>query len=388
MRDKKENLRRGFSTGSCLAAAALGAWRILQSEAPEEAEAAKRVELLFPDGSRRELELFAVFREAGCGVAVIRKDAGDDPDITDRALFKVRLWESGGRPGRAAGFFDHRLSCGRARLIVRAAGGVGLVTRPGLDVEIGRWAINPVPLRMLAENLARAGCGHRPATWQIEVSIPDGRRLARKTLNPVLGIVDGLSLLGTTGYVEPYSHRAYIETIRILLRGARRAGCREVALCTGGRTARSVARDCPGLPDYAIVRIADFIADGLRLADECGFARVVVACMVGKLYKYAAGIEYTHAHTVRYDCSALAVLAARVGIAAEKVFALRAAASVREALTRLEADEIEIIYTHLGRLALGELRRWCGRPELELRLYDPRGRLLRIWNKNDFEVSR
>ena len=369
-RDGKE-LRRGFSSGSCLTAAALGAWRALVGEG----SGPESVELLMPDGGGCVIPLRAAFRVAGCGVGVVRKEAGDDPDVTDQALFKVSLCES----SQSAGFFDLQLTCGRARLILSGAMGLGLVTRPGLDAEIGRWAINPVPQRMLVENLERAGCGARKGVWRLEIAIPDGQRLAAKTLNPVLGVVDGISVLGTSGYVEPYSHQAYIDTIRILLKGARRAGCREVALCTGGRTAKAVARDRPGLPEYAIVRIADFIAASLKLAAEFGFEQVVVACMVGKLYKYAAGITYTHAHTRRSDCGLLAGLAARLGIAEEKVFALRGAGSVREAFAILTPREQRRIEDELGRRAFAELRQWLGRARLELRLYSPRGESLGVW---------
>jgi len=232
---------------------------------------------------------------------------------------------------------------------------------------------------MLVKNLRRAGCGDKPETCHLEISIADGRRLAAKTLNPVLGVVDGISILGTSGYVEPYSHAAYIKTIRILLQGARRAACREIALCTGGRTARAIKRDCPGLPEYAVVRIADFIAESLQLAAESGFERVVVACMAGKLYKYSAGFSYTHAHTVRYGCEDLAAIAAGIGVAGSTAARIRRCGSVREAFSHLGDSEIDRVEQELGRRALSELKRWLGKASLELRLYSPRGRLIKVW---------
>ncbi len=370
MPESEKKLRRGISTGACLAAGAVGAWLARRGR-----PAGRRVEVLFPDGSRHQIGLCDAFSLAGCGVAVVRKDAGDDPDITDGALFKVSLCETGTPPG----FYDHRLVCGQALLLLRGGPGIGLVTRPGLDTNRGFWAINPVPRQMLVDNLRAHGLGREKGTYLVAVEAPDGARLAAKTLNPVLGVVDGLSILGTSGYVEPYSHRAYIETIRILLRGARRAGCRTAALCTGGRTARAVARDPPELPDYAIIRIADFIADSLKLAAEFEFDRVIVACMAGKLYKYSAGLEYTHAHTVRSDCGRLAQLAGEIGIDRDRVEACRGSGSVREAMTGLRPDEISKIYELLGRQALAELTKWFGREAVELRLYDPRGALLRVW---------
>ena len=370
MPEPEKKLRRGIATGACLAAGAVGAWLAREGE-PEP----RRAEVLFPDGSRHEIGLFDAYSLAGCGIAVVRKDAGDDPDITDGALFKVTICESDCPPG----FYDHRLVCGRARLLLRGGPGIGLVTRPGLDTDSGFWAINPVPRRMLVDNLEACGLGRQKKTYLVLVEAPDGVRLAAKTLNPVLGVVDGLSILGTSGYVEPYSHQAYIETIRILLKGARRAGCRTAALCTGGRTARAVARDHPELPDHAIIRIADFIADSLKLAAEFEFDRVIVACMAGKLYKYSTGLEYTHAHTVRSDCGRLAQLAADIGVDRRRVEVCRRSGSVREAMTGLRPDEISEIYERLGRQALAELTKWFGREAVELRLYDPRGALLKEW---------
>ncbi len=370
----RKELRRGFSTGTCLSAAALGAWRAWRERGGGGRENPVAVRL--PDGDCLEIYLRSCFFTAGRGVGVVCKEAGDDPDVTDQLLLKAALFAS----TRPPGFFDCQLPCGRALLVVRGLFGVGLVTRLGIDAEIGHWAINPVPKKMLVENLLRAGCGEEPGTYQLEISLPDGRRLAKKTLNPVLGVVDGLSILGTSGYVEPYSHAAYIKTIRILLEGAKRAGCREVALCTGGRTARAVKRDCPGLPEYAIVRIADFIADSMKLAAEFEFERIIVGCMIGKLYKYSAGLEYTHAHTVRYGCRDLAEIAARVGVDGEVAALVARAGSVREAFSHLGPPAADQVENELGRKALAGLGNWAGAAALELRLYTPDGMLRKVWH--------
>ncbi|MEA3348876.1 MAG: cobalt-precorrin-5B (C(1))-methyltransferase CbiD, partial [Pseudomonadota bacterium] len=299
-RKVKIDLKRGFSTGACVAAAAVGAWLSLNKKEPGDV-----VELLFPDGSQHPFKLFTSCRDQGCGVAVVCKDAGDDPDITDKALFKVRMCETERLPQSC----DYELACDKARIILHGGLGIGLVTRPGLDVEPGKWAVNPIPRQMIIDNLKAAGCGLESCSYRLTIEIPDGERLAQKTLNPLLGVVGGISVLGTSGYVEPYSNSAYIKTIKILLSGAQRAGCRVAALCTGGRTAKALGRDFPEMPEFAIVRIADFIADSLKIAEEIGFEKVIVACMAGKLYKYSAGLEYTHAHTVRYGCQDLADIA-------------------------------------------------------------------------------
>ena len=369
-RKVKTDLKRGFSTGACVAAAAVGAWLRLNKKEP-----VNTVELLFPDGSRHPFKLFASCRDQGFGIAVVRKDAGDDPDITDKALFKVSMCETWALPQSC----DYELDCDKARIILNGGLGVGLVTRPGLDAEPGKWAVNPIPQQMIIDNLKAAGCGHEPRSYRLTIEIPDGERLAQKTLNPLLGVVGGISVLGTSGYVEPYSNSAYIKTIKILLSGAQRAGCRVAALCTGGRTAKALGRDFPEMPEFAIVRIADFIADSLKIAEEIGFERVIVACMAGKLYKYSAGLEYTHAHTVRYGCQDLAAIAGNLGIDDEIVSRCQQSASVREAFSYLAPQEVILMQDYLGRKALEELKQWTGKVKLELRLYDPQGNFLQSW---------
>ena len=366
----KTDLKRGFSTGACVAAAAVGAWLRLSKN-----DSGNAVELLFPDGSRHSFKLFAACRDQGFGVAVVRKDAGDDPDITDKALFKVRICET----GRAPQCSDYELDCDKARIILNGGLGVGLVTRPGLDAEPVNWAVNPIPRQMIIDNLKAAGCGREPRIYRLTIEIPDGERMAQKTLNPLLGVVGGISVLGTSGYVEPYSNSAYIKTIKILLSGAQRAGCRVAALCTGGRTAKALGRDFPEMPEFAIVRIADFIADSLKIAEEIGFEKVIVACMAGKLYKYSAGLEYTHAHTVRYDCQDLAAIAGNLGVDDVVVSRCQQSASVREAFSYLNPKEIILMQDYLGRKALEELQKWVGKVRLELRLYDPQGNFLQSW---------
>jgi len=369
-RKVKTDLKRGFSTGACVAAAAVGAWLSLKNKAPEDV-----VKLLFPDGSRHSFKLFASYRDQGFGVAVVRKDAGDDPDITDKALFKVKMCETERHPQSC----DYELYCDKARIILSGGLGVGLVTRPGLDAEPGKWALNPIPRQMIIDNLKAAGCGREPRSYRLTIEVPDGERLAQKTLNPLLGVVGGISVLGTSGYVEPYSNSAYIKTIKILLSGAQRAGCRDAALCTGGRTAKALGHDFPEMPEFSIVRIADFIADSLKIAEEVGFERVIVACMAGKLYKYSAGLEYTHAHTVRYSCQDLAVIAGNLGVGDDVVSRCRQSASVREAFSYLTPQEVILMQNYLGCKALEALQQWLGKVRLELRLYDPQGNFLQSW---------
>lgn len=237
----RQPLRKGFSTGANAAAAITAAWKTLNGE-----EINGPLPLLFPDGEARTLPL----ADCAPGFARIVKDGGDDPDCTHGAVLEARV--SAAVPEQAARE-DYLLPIGRALLILRSGGGIGLCTLPGLDCEQHKWAINHGPRRMIADNLARAGM--REGCWLAEISVRDGEKLAGKTLNPLLGVVGGISILGTSGIVRPYSHEAYIATIRICVRSTRLSGFRKAVFCTGGappRWRRPFCRNTPPFPSSAL----------------------------------------------------------------------------------------------------------------------------------------
>lgn len=316
-------LRYGYSTGACAAAAISAAWQALEDGLTRTASALS-YPLLFPDGLRRTLPL-ASWQP---GIASIVKDGGDDPDCTHGALIRATV-----RPAapHEAEPHDYLLSIGSGTLILRAGGGIGLCTLPGLDCEQNRWAINAGPRRMIADNLRAAGysCGCILA----ELSIERGEALAAKTLNSRLGIVGGLSVLGTTGIVRPFSHEAYIATIRICTRSAALRGADTVVYCTGGRTQAAAQARLPHLPPENFTCIGDFIADSLAAAEQSGIRTAVVACMPGKLCKYAAGYANTHAHRKEQDMQLfLTTLRRHHQTTAEQERAILSCASVRQAL--------------------------------------------------------
>ena len=361
----RKTLRWGYSTGACAAAAATAAWaRLTRGETPTSTR------LRFLDGGERELPLTT----PGAGrMAAIRKDGGDDPDCTHGAIVYANIRPCAPDEARAE---DYTLTTGDGTVILRAVEGVGLCTRPGLDCEQGRWAINSGPRRMIAENLRRAGLD--AGCWLLEVGVEDGRELAKHTLNPLLGIRGGISLLGTTGLVRPYSHEAYIDTVRICVRSQFLAGGTTMVFCTGGRTKSGAEAHLPRLPETAFVCIGDFIAESLAAACRYGMREIVVACMPGKLCKYAAGFENTHAHKVSQDMD---LLRAEVRRALPGEAALHAAlehsVAVREALLSLpEAARPELL-RRLARVALGQFARRCtGGPALRLIVFDFEGRFL------------
>jgi cobalt-precorrin-5B (C1)-methyltransferase len=325
-------LRTGFATGAYAAATALAAWRCLDGK-----RNGKRIAVWFPDDRTRRVNVDGWRRAADGAVAWARKDAGDDVDITDGAVVRARLSRL---PRAAVRSEDYREPCGAARLVLRGGAGVGRSTRPGLDVPPGKWAINPGPRRMIVRNLDRAGLGNAKGTWLVEISIDNGATLARKTLNPTLGVVGGLSVLGTSGIVVPCSNAAYISTIRVLLKGARQARCSSAVLVTGGRTHGAARRIYPGLPEVAFVRIGDFIREACDCAGAQGFRRVAVCCMPGKLAKYALGHAYTHAHHAELSVRrVLRLLARRGALDGAATQRLREARSIRECFDLMSARE-------------------------------------------------
>ena len=363
---EQKTLRWGYSTGACAAAVATAAWlRLTRPETP-----LPTIPMLFLDGRERILPLL----EPDEGhMAAIRKDGGDDPDCTHGAILFGNMRSCSASDARKE---DYTLSVGGGTVILRGAAGVGLCTRPGLDCEQGKWAINTGPRRMIAENLLHAGLD--AGCWLLEIGVENGEELAKHTLNPLLGVVGGISILGTTGLVRPYSHEAYIETVRICVKSHHIAHGTTMVFCTGGRTKSGAERRLPSLPETAFTCIGDFIAESLAAACEYGMREIVVACMAGKLCKYAAGFENTHAHKVSQDMDLLRA-EVRKHLPGEEALhdALAHSVSVREALLSIPEADRPGILRRLARTALGQFARRCGENiALRLLVFDFEGQFL------------
>ncbi|CAA9223072.1 MAG: Proposed precorrin-5* (C1)-methyltransferase @ Cobalt-precorrin-5B (C1)-methyltransferase [uncultured Craurococcus sp.] len=301
--DAPAPLRRGWTTGACATAAAKAAFAALRSGAFPDP-----VTIALPGGGRPAFALArSEFVEGGAMAGVV-KDAGDDPDVTHGALVLATV-----RPlpkGSGVRF--------------RAGPGVGTVTRPGLPLPPGEPAINPVPRRMIQEALdAVAPPG---ADAEVEISIPGGEILAERTLNGRLGIVGGLSILGTTGIVVPYSCAAWIDSIHRGIDVARASGIGHVAGATGAASEAAV-RGLHGLPDVALIEMGDFVGGMLKYLRRHPVARVSIAGGVAKMTKLAQGMLDLHSKRGTADMAALAALVGEHGLA-ERV---RGANTVAEA---------------------------------------------------------
>lgn len=316
MKDKtaERGTRTGFTTGACAAAAARAAVSGLASgRVPDE------IESLLPNGTRVRFAVHDGRCDAQTAHAMVVKFAGDDPDCTDGAHLTV----------------DLRLLPGQAGTVTYVAGaGVGTVTMPGLGLEVGGPAINPVPRRNIADNL-REAAPELLAEHGIEVtiSVPDGQVMAKKTTNARLGILGGISILGTTGIVKPYSTAAWRASVVQGVQVAATAGHDMVALTTGGRTETfamaTLRAQQPALPAACFVQMGDFLRYALDEAAAQGIGLVVLAVMVGKLTKIAQGETITHANRSEVDTDLVAEIARRIGATAEDCAAIAAAETAR-----------------------------------------------------------
>ncbi|MFM7346408.1 MAG: cobalt-precorrin-5B (C(1))-methyltransferase [Tagaea sp.] len=287
-------LRSGWTTGACAAAAAAaGARAWATGDFPAE------ISIRLPQG---QTPVFAVAHRArgpGWVEAGIVKDAGDDPDVTHGALIVTRL-----TPAESGLRFE-------------AGEGVGTVTRPGLALPPGEPAINPGPRKLIAETLAaiaeRFGA---PSAWTVRVSIPGGAELAKKTLNARLGIVGGLSVLGTTGIITPYSCAAWIHSIHRGIDVARAAGIGHVAAATGS-VSEAFAKAHYALPDEALIDMGDFAGGTLKYLRDHPVPRVTLAGGFAKLAKLACGAMDLHSSRSRVDNAALAAMLRELGAAAD-----------------------------------------------------------------------
>ncbi len=280
---KSKELRRGWTTGACAAAAAKSACSALLGRGFLDPS-----EITLPKG---QTPRFAIaHRESGEGwaKACIIKDAGDDPDVTHGALICAKV------------------SHGEAGLRFLAGEGVGTVTKPGLPIAMGEPAINPVPRLMIDAAVAEVLNGH-PPDFDIEISIKDGEALAQKTWNPRLGIVGGLSILGTTGIVRPFSCSAWIASIHRGVDVARALGRSHLIAATGA-TSEATARRLYGLPEGDCLDMGDFVGGTLKYLRRHPVERLTIAGGIGKLTKLAQGAMDLHSGRSQVDFAGLADL--------------------------------------------------------------------------------
>lgn len=359
----KKMLRRGYTTGTCAALAAQGAVSFLVSGIwPETAE------LMTPAGQMVRVPLME--KKAGNGAAscAVKKNAGDDPDVTDGLLIFAR-----------ARFLPE--DTGKARVVIDGGEGVGRVTKAGLDQPVGAAAINSVPRRMIeaavTEVLEEAGAD-RPV--EILIFVPGGEKAAEKTFNPVLGITGGISILGTSGIVEPMSEEALIETIRAHMQVLRSEGRRFAAAVPGNMGERFLWSylEREGIGKIPAVVCSNFVGRTLDMAGELGFSGLLLAGHLGKLVKLGCGIMNTHSKEGDGRMETLVACALRVGAETGTLKRIQEANTTEQALEELKAAGIlkETMGALLERMDWYMRRRVPETLETGILVFDAAGTLL------------
>ena len=281
-------LHSGLTTGTCATAAAVAAaTALLRKEKPDV------VPVVLPDG-----ETILVAVSYGDGFAYVIKPGGDDPDVTNGLEVRATVSRlEGGNP---------------QEVVIRGGVGVGTFTLPGFDYPPGEPAINKSPRRMIRDNLAAFD-----TPLQVVVAVPEGVEIARRTFNPRLGIVGGISIIGVSGIVMPFSEDAFIESIRKCLKVAKASGAPRVVINSGAKSERFIRSRYPDLPQQAFVEYGNYIGETLKMADELGMGKVSLGIMLGKAVKLAAGQLDTHSRRGTMDKAFIAQMLTEAGITAD-----------------------------------------------------------------------
>ena len=318
-----KKLRYGYTTGSCAAAASKAAAAMLLS-----GKEISYVELHTPKGIDLRLEVLDISREDNAVSCAIQKDGGDDPDVTNGILIYAKV---------------SREPADEAQIIIDGGIGVGRVTKPGLEQPVGAAAINKLPRQMIRENL-EAVCEqyHYHGKLSVVISIPSGVELAAKTFNPRLGIVGGISVLGTSGIVEPMSEQALIDTIRVEMRQKLANGMEYLLVVPGNYGIDFLDQYGHGLQLEDAVKCSNFVGEALDAAVEFGAKGVLLVGHIGKFIKLAGGIMNTHSHNADARMELLTVHAALLGAPVELLQKMMECVTTDDALKYLkEADLME-----------------------------------------------
>ena len=306
-----KKLRLGYTTGSCAAAAAKAAtWMLLTGQRKE------RIQLQTPKGITLDLQVCDIRMEPERVSCATEKDSGDDPDVT-KGMHITATVSRRREPG----------------VLIDGGKGVGRVTKPGLDQPVGNAAINSVPRQMIRENVeqvVRAADYH--GGLDVVISAPGGEEIARKTFNPRLGIEGGISILGTSGIVEPMSEEALVGSIQVEIRQKVASGARYL-LVTPGNYGETFLREHMTLPFSESVKCSNFVGQTIDMAQQLGVKGILFVAHIGKFVKVAAGIMNTHSRWADGRGEILAANALRAGISREAALEILEAATTEEALS-------------------------------------------------------
>lgn len=370
--EKTKHLRTGFTTGACATAATTAALRLLSGFKVNN----DRVEILFPDGKYRDVLVESSVVNCNKSVCTVVKDAGDDPDITNGAHISVTVVKDFDGAIIESDIIRFAVN---SKILIRRGRGVGIVVAKGLDVEIGKAAINPGPQEMIIKNIDLVLKEKQKLPILIEISIEEGELLAPKTLNHILGVENGLSILGTSGLVIPCSNKAYVKTIEMLIRGAIREGEKTIFAVTGGKTHKLIQKHYNNINELAVIRIGDFIKETISYGEQNGCTEIVIGCMPGKLVKYALGYEYTHAAHVRTDMNNASLILAEKGLSKELCEKMRKSKSTRAFIKSCSTEEQKSVFNIWSEKALLNFKVWAPKMNFKIALFGFESQFIGEW---------
>ncbi|MDQ3948700.1 MAG: cobalt-precorrin-5B (C(1))-methyltransferase [Thermoproteota archaeon] len=355
---RKGTLRTGYTTGTTATAATKGALYALINGKPIE-----EVAVSLPKGRTATLKIAWTKNESNGKVTCAAiKDGGDDPDATHGAEICSTV----------------SFSKNATNINIDGGKGIGRVTKPGLGLEIGKAAINPTPLKML-EQAVREVAGHQLENQGVDIliSVPNGEEIAKKTDNPRLGILGGISILGTTGLVLPYSTASFAASIRQGLDVATAMGADTVILTTGGRS-EDFAREIFELPDHCFIQMGDFAGYSIKqCANKTVIRQVIIAGFIGKLTKMAMGVKQTHVAGSHIDMEFMARLAAECEAPQNVIEEIRSANTARHVSEIIKKNNIVSYYDHLCRRVFEQMHDYArGQLQIEVVLFEFDGKVI------------
>ena len=353
----RKTTRYGFTTGSCAAAAAKAAAYMLLSGRQK-----NTITIETPKGIPYTAEILEITRGEKAVQCAVRKDGGDDPDITSGALIYAEV-----------SLTDHtRTQATDTRIHIDGGIGVGRVTKPGLDQPVGNAAINHVPREMIAkEVLEVCDLMDYKGNLQVIISVPEGEAIAKQTFNPRLGIVGGISILGTSGIVEPMSNQALLDTIRVELNQRRAEGFDYIAVAPGNY-GLDFMKKAYGYDLDKSVKCSNFIGVTIDMAVECGFTRMLLTGHIGKLIKVAGGIMNTHSKEADCRMELLSAFAIHEGAGADVAAKILDCVATEEAvrLLREAGKQQEVMDYAMERIMFYLNKRAGGRMQIDCIMYD------------------
>ncbi len=352
----KKTLRTGFTTGTSATAASKAAILSIINQSK-----IQNIEVKLPKGKTIMIPIhFCEFGKEKARCSVI-KDGGDDPDVTHGAEIIV----------------DLSLTDKKNEIIIEGGEGVGIVTKPGLGLEINKAAINPVPKKMIIENLREVGENIlKNHGIQVIISVPKGKELGPKTDNPRIGILHGISILGTSGIVIPFSTASYAASIRQNLDVSIAMGNDTVVLTTGGRS-EDFARKIIELPDHCFVQMGDFSGYTIQQCSKKNIKKAFIVGFIGKLAKMAAGVKQTHVKGSKIDMKFLANLAQNCGANETIIKKILAANTARHVSEIIKENKIEGFFSQICTETYSHMKKLSDdKVSLEVILFDFDGEIL------------